>query len=181
MWTRSTSYGWVGSAYQNSVTYAADASLVSKEIDLTEYSSATLNFSHACNKGVLTPQETYSVEVRCNGETTVLSGITWPKGTSWTFNDSGKLSLNDFAGKKIQIVFHYTSTDTSAGTWEIKSATIKGKKQSTGIKHANAETNKIDWNKSIDTYSFDGSLCNARNTKGVIIVKQGKNTIKISK
>lgn len=181
VWTRSTSYGWVGSAYQNSVTYAADASLVSKEIDLTEYSSATLNFSHACNKGVLTPQETYSVEVRCNGETTVLSGITWPKGTSWTFNDSGKLSLNDFAGKKIQIVFHYTSTDTSAGTWEIKSATIKGKKQSTGIKHANAETNKIDWNKSIDTYSFDGSLCNARNTKSVIIVKQGKNTIKISK
>lgn len=180
VWTRSSSYGWTGSAYANSTTYAADASLVSPEIDLTAYSSATLNFNHACNKGVLAPAETYTVEVRCDGNTTVLDGVTWPKGTSWTFNDSGKLPLNDFCGKKIQIVFHYTSTSSSAGTWEIKSATIKGTKQATGINAPANENRTIDWSEPTETFTIDGRPCKTNGNKGIVVVKQGNKTMKIA-
>lgn len=179
IWTRSTSYGWVGSAYYNSTTYESDARLVSPEIDLTGYSSASFNFNHACNKGTLSPSETYSVEVRCDGTTTVLDGITWPKGTSWTFNNSGDLSLNDFIGKKIQIAFRYTSTSSSAGTWEIKSATVRGTKQTDGISTATASNEQIDFSQPFSAYTTDGRQCNATAKSGILVIKQGNKSIKI--
>lgn len=47
-----------------------------------------------------------------------------PSGSSWTFTTS-TLDLTPYAGKKVQIAFHYKSTTACATTWEIKNLTIK--------------------------------------------------------
>lgn len=119
VWIRDTKYGWKGTGYANNRAYAAEATLTSPEIDLTGFSEATLTFNHAINF-CKSPESTFSVEVICDGTTTALDGITWPAGNNWTFIDSGEISLNSYAGKKISIVFHYKSNDSEAGTWEIK-------------------------------------------------------------
>ena len=81
------------------------------------------------------------MEVRCDGTATVLSGFTWPTGDNWTFVESGDISLNEFAGKKIRVAFRYTSTSTIASTWEIKKMTVSGKKMTDGISDAATITN----------------------------------------
>ena len=89
--------------------------MVTPEIDLGGYKEATVSFSHAVNYAQ-NPSEKLSVEVRCEGKTTKLEGITWPTGDSWSFVDSGDIDLSAWAGKKINIVFHYTSTTSEAPT-----------------------------------------------------------------
>ncbi len=179
IWKLDTKYGWVGSSYFGSMQ-EGDACLVSPEIDLTEYAEASMNFEHAANKmNNASPADKFSVEIRCNGETTVINSdvIQWPKGTAWTFNGSGDVSLNDFAGKKIQIVFHYTGDTNAAGTWEIKNLYIKGTKSTTAINKT-----ETDSNAAFELYTTDGRrIENARSYKGIVIVKQGNNTWKIAR
>ena len=50
---------------------------------------------------------------------------TWPSGNDWNYVDSGDISLAGYVGTKVYIAFRYTSTTTTAPTWEIKSLTIK--------------------------------------------------------
>lgn len=50
---------------------------------------------------------------------------TWPTGKDWTFVDSGDIALSGYAGSKITIAFRYTSTSSTAPTWEIKSMSVK--------------------------------------------------------
>lgn len=177
IWTLDEKYGWKGNSYFGSMQ-EGDAYLVSPEIDLTEYTSASMSFEHAANKmNGAAPADKFSVEIRCNGETSIIGSenIVWPKGTAWTFNNSGNISLNNLAGKKIQIAFHYTGNTESAGTWEIKNLYIKGVKGTTSIN--NAETNcKTD----LELYTIDGMrLDNIAKYKGIVIVKQGNKSRKI--
>jgi len=172
VWARSSSYGWVGSAYKSGC-YAAEEVLVTPEIDLTDYAKATLSFNHACNKGVAEPSTMYSVEVRCDGQNTAISGVKWPKGTTWTFNDSGDIDLSEYAGKKINICFRYTSTATDAGTWEIKWMKVTAKKNTTAINNVTTKRAAIDPSKPFKTYSIDGRQVNPDTHKGIMIIKQG--------
>lgn len=112
-WKRSYMYGWVGTAYINGTRHAADSRLFTPVIDLTDYASAKLLFKHAVNF-LSNPSSMLSVEVTDEETktTTKLDGITWPKGNSWTFNESGDVDLTAFAGKRITISFHYTSNES---------------------------------------------------------------------
>lgn len=133
----SLSYVWAydsykyakASAYKGAAN-AADASLVSPEIDLTGCKNVVLSFEHAVNKGAASG---LSVEVRADGTSTTLEGISWPAGTSWNFQSSGNISLEKFVGKKIQIVFHYTSTTSVCPTWEVRNVLVDGEKDGAGI------------------------------------------------
>ena len=51
-------------------------------------------------------------------------------GNSWTFMDAGTVDLSSYAGKKIEIGFHYTSSAAAnlAGTWEIDAVRVTGEK-----------------------------------------------------
>ncbi len=51
---------------------------------------------------------------------------TWGTNTSWTFVASGDISLSAYAGKQIQLGFHYTSENDASGTWEVKNIVITG-------------------------------------------------------
>ncbi|MDE5948381.1 MAG: choice-of-anchor J domain-containing protein [Prevotella sp.] len=123
------------SAYKGAAN-VADASLVSPEIDLTGCKNVVLSFDHAVNKGAASG---LSVEVRADGTSTTLEGISWPAGTSWDFQTSGNISLEKFVGKKIQIVFHYTSTTSVCPTWEVRNVLVDGEKGGSGINAISAD------------------------------------------
>ena len=98
VWTRSSKYGWTatGSIKNNSGTYVkhnAEGYLVTPTIDLGEYASATLSFTHELNF-CTSPAEYLSVEVRCDGNVTTLSGFTWPAGTKFESVKSGDIILD---------------------------------------------------------------------------------------
>lgn len=178
IWTRDTKYGWKGTGYANNKTYAAEAMLTSPEIDLTGLSEATLTFNHAVNF-CKSPQSTFSVEIVCGGTTTALSGITWPAGNNWTFIDSGEISLNAFAGKKISIVFHYKSNDSEAGTWEIKRMAVTGKRSTSSINNATTAS-APDLSKPYRAYTIDGQeVASPKDYKGIMIIVQGGKTWKV--
>ena len=179
VWTRDVKYGWKGTAYVNSVKNEAEAYLVTPELDLTAYKSATLQFAHAVNYAA-NPSEVLSVEVRCEGETTTLNGFTWPEGTKWDFIESGNIDLTAFAGKKINIAFHYTSTTAEACTWEIRDIAVTGVKGTpTAINSTSTATAGFDPTLPYAIYDLNGSCVSTNGKPGVYIVKQGKHTFKV--
>lgn len=154
------------------------STLTSPEIDLTGFSEATLTFNHAINF-CKSPESTFSVEVICDGTTTALDGITWPAGNNWTFIDSGEISLNSYAGKKISIVFHYKSNDSEAGTWEIKRMTVTGKRTTTRIDGTTADS-MPDMQKPYKAYTADGQrIASPKDYKGIMIIVQDGKTWKV--
>lgn len=178
VWTLDSKYGWKGTAYYNGSSHAANATLTSPEIDLTEYADAKLEFNHAVNYAS-SPSSVLSVEVVCDGQTTTLDGITWPAGTNWKFKESGEISLSDFAGKKIQVAFHYTSTTSEASTWEIKTVTVSGKKANSGIDAIETAPAHPDFTQPYETYTIDGRKVDAGFYHGVVIIKQNGRTWKV--
>lgn len=180
IWTLSSKYGWVGTGYSNG-THAAEGSLLTPEIDLTEYKNATLDFNHALNFQS-SPEEVMAVEVKCDGVATKLEGIAWPSGSNWTFNESGTISLADFTGKKIKIAFHYKSTDAVSGTWEIDWVKVCAEKNTTGISGVTIKDKMPDWNKTYEIYSIDGRrLSRDDDSHGIVIIRQGGKSWKIAK
>ena len=180
IWTLSSKYGWVGTGYSNG-THAAEGSLLTPEIDLTEYKNATLDFNHALNFQS-SPEEVMAVEVKCDGVATKLEGIAWPSGSNWTFNESGPISLADYTGKKIKIAFHYKSTDAVSGTWEIDWVKVCAEKNTTGISGVTIKDKMPDWNKTYEIYSIDGRrLSRDDDSHGIVIIRQGGKSWKIAK
>lgn len=161
--------------------FAAESSVVTPEIDLTEYKSATMTFSHAVNYAKK-PSEKLSVEVRCEGKTTKLEGFAWPEGADWTFINSGDIDLRAWTGKKINIVFHYTSTTSEAPTWQVRDMAIIGVKgqPTTAIGNVTAGTQgKFSPTLPYTVYDLSGRVVAGDAQHGVFIVKQGNNTFKV--
>lgn len=130
VWYHNPSYGMVGSAFANSANYAADSWLISPVFDLAGVTAPYFTFRHATNffSSIDKAKEEATVAVREEGgEWTVLSP-SYPTELSWAFVDSGNVDISAFAGKKVQIGFHYTSTASKAGTWEVDSFVLYGKK-----------------------------------------------------
>lgn len=178
VWKTDNQFGWKGSAYYSNAQHAADATLLTPEIDLTGYNSATLWFNHAVNF-CASPSTTLSVEIVCNGETTVLSGIAWPAGNTWTFKESGDIDISRFVGKKIQIGFHYRSTDTESATWEIKAMQVRAITDPAGIINARTETAGPDFSRHFETFTPDGRRIDDTTHRGMIIIRQDGRTWKV--
>lgn len=130
VWKGSASYGAVATAYESEsqTNLDSDSRLVSPVIDLGSASAPALSFEHALNffADIATARQQATVEARVEGgEWETLEGTTYPAEMGWSFVPSGSISLAKFAGKKIQIAFHYTSTAAKAGIWEVKNVIIK--------------------------------------------------------
>ena len=132
VWAQSASYGWKASAYKNG-NQAADSWLVGPVIDLTSATAPVLTINHAVNYMYgANPADFLSVcastdytDDAAKATWTVLTVPTWPSGSDWTFVDSGDISLSAFAGKKVTLALHYTSTSDTAPTWEVKTLNVK--------------------------------------------------------
>ena len=113
------------SAFKDQTKYESESWLVSPEVDLAGATTITFTFEHAINKvagDVKANHKVYAKEV--GGEWQELTGFIYPAGTDWNFIGSGDIDLSSYKGKKIQIGFQYTSTASSAATWELKNVKI---------------------------------------------------------
>ncbi len=128
------SYGAVASAFANSTSYETESWLVSPVIDLTKATETSLEFTHALNKfsTIEAAKEQATVLVKVgDGEWAPLEGVVYPEEMGWTFIENSIDVSKLFDGKKVQVAFRYTSNSESAGTWEIKPFTVKGKGEAT--------------------------------------------------
>lgn len=127
IWVPSAKYGMVATGYINGTRYASDSYLTSAEIDLNGYSKPELTFSHCCNyfasTEVMQQQASLAVSVD-GGDWEAIEIPTYSTNADWTFVDSGTIDLSAYVGKKIRIGFHYISTESQAGTWEIKNVVL---------------------------------------------------------
>ena len=114
-----------GSAYLGG-NYAAESYLISPQITLDATAPAA-TFSQAINYlNGNNVADFLNVCVRegSSGDWTVVNVSTWPAGTGWTFYDGCAIDLSAFAGKTVQIAFHYKSTSSCAPTWEVKNLVV---------------------------------------------------------
>lgn len=169
IWQQTADYGWKASGYYNKMKYDADSRLVTPEISFEGYEKPVLTFRHAVNY-CASPADVLAVEIMCEGNTETLTDFTWGTGSSWKFVDSGDISLADYAGKTIQVAFHYTSTSTEAATWEVKSMEIRATRQSDGIQTVTPSRPDMDAPYSI--FTIDGRQLQAIPAKGMFILRQ---------
>ena len=137
VWTHDSGYSCMkATAYVDPTDYASEAWLISPWMDLTEALGAAVSFEHAGNY--------FSSSANREKECTFWAlsdakGAQWEQLTigkyfnSWTFVNSGEISLNAYAGGKVKVAFKYTSTDTKAGTWEVKNFSARIVKADPGL------------------------------------------------
>jgi len=135
VWNYDTQYKYMlvsGYVSATKVNVANEDWLISPEINLAGITAAKLTFEHV-TRYFTDPKADATVWVSENYVDGLPSTATWTKLTtpaftnasSWTLASSGEISLTAFAGKKIKIAFKYISTDTKAGTWELKNFKVE--------------------------------------------------------
>lgn len=115
------------SAYVGGKNLASESWLISPVFDLSGLTTATLTFEQAGNKFFSEKCENYcSVMVSTDRENwTPLKLNVWPEGNSWDFYTS-TANLSAYAGQStVYIAFKYTSTSSTAGTWEVRNVVVE--------------------------------------------------------
>ena len=126
VWAHDATYKCAkATAYDSSTktNRASEAWLVSPEIDLTSETAATLTFDHACKFFNAVSREV-SVAISKNGGNFVTVKVPAYPAADFNFVSSGNISLKDFLGSRIKVAFIYTSTTSSAGTYELQNFVI---------------------------------------------------------
>ncbi len=128
-WKHSSQYGLVATGGKTPAV-VTDAMAVSPVIDLTNYTQIRLMVHQAANyftnSANFLQMTSTLVRVAGDSEWKQLEVPYPPAGNSWTFGNSGYMILDDYAGKKIEIGFRYTSTSSLSGTWEIDKVSVAG-------------------------------------------------------
>lgn len=122
VWTNSSYSGTQfakATAYISRTPYESQSYLYSPIINLTNESAATLTFEHAISNITFGTDAKLVVRQKDGdlwGDWQKLTITGQP--TNYTFVE-GTVDLSTYAGQQIQLAFVYTSTASSAGTWEI--------------------------------------------------------------
>ncbi len=132
VWTYNASYKCAYmTGYVSSQNRANEDWLISPEIDLTSKTNIALAFDHVFRYGGV-PANEASVWVSENYTSGLPNTAAWTQlptnftnASTWDFYNSGDISLNAYAGKKIRVALVYKSTATKAGTWEVKNFNVK--------------------------------------------------------
>lgn len=118
--------------FVSSVNNENDDWLISPPVDFSDVTKANLSFTHAHRYGVNPVVElTLMVTDSYAGgaiDTTKWTSVafTHSDGASWTFVNSGLLSLNEFAGKEsVRFAFRYKSSSTAGATWEVNNVVLE--------------------------------------------------------
>jgi hypothetical protein len=101
--------------------------LITPSINLSTSIGSYFHFLHAAKFGAPASELSVWASIDYNGTNmatanwTQLTVPNFPSGADWTFVESGNVNLIQFAGQNnVRIGFKYTSTTSSATTWEIK-------------------------------------------------------------
>lgn len=104
--------------------------LISKEIDMSGMSQINLTFDSDVRYSG-TPLKAFVTDNYTGSPATTawteLSPVWDTNSGAFGFVNSGNVSLNSFAGKKVRIAFKYVSTTSAANTWEIDNVKVKAK------------------------------------------------------
>lgn len=187
VWSNDPQYGWVAKgsrgASTNLTRYQTDASLLTPEIDLTDYAVAYFTFDHACKWAEINkPEEQLSVSVRTSdGVDTPLTISNWPSGSNWTFVNSGRTDINRFTGGKIRLVFRYTSTEQEATTWEIKNLAVTAMGRHSGLNEVPEylQPELDNTLQPVEYYTTDGRRIDPSTYRGIVIRRQGTSVTKL--
>ena len=158
------------SAYVSSKNIEAESWLVSPLIDLTNAKESKVSFSECVNKyfGDVTTEAT--VWIKENGGTWQQLSYTHPdvaSGSSYSAFTDYTFDISAYDGKKVYVAFKYTSTSTTAGTWEVKNFKVED---------ATSRINAIEANDaSSAAYNIAGQRV-AASVKGLVI-KAGKKYV----
>jgi endonuclease/exonuclease/phosphatase family metal-dependent hydrolase len=145
IWGWRANYGAVMSGYANAANNANEDWLISPAYDLSAKSDAVVTFYHAINHAQnendkLTNHTLWASANYSNG--TLPSNTSWTQltiptmasGNSWTFVNSGNISIpTQLLQKDIRFAFKYQSNTTAASTWEIKELNLNATCVNTNI------------------------------------------------
>lgn len=188
VWTWDTQYSnYKASAFIDQA-YAADATAISPELDLTGASGVTMAFEHTGNKfaSLETAKENCALLVReVGGEWATIEIPTWFTNANWTFVKCTGISLAAYEGKKIQLGLNYKSEEGAGGTWEVKNLMLDG--QGSGVKNLNAEPFQVMVSggniiapENAEVYTVGGMKTGRENLqKGLYLVRCGNRTMKV--
>ena len=125
-----TNYYAVMNGYVNGINNANEDWLISKEIDMSGMSQINLTFDSDVRYSG-TPLKAFVTDNYTGSPATTswteLSPVWDTNSGAFGFVNSGNVSLNSFAGKKVRIAFKYVSTTSAANTWEIDNVKVKAK------------------------------------------------------
>lgn len=134
VWKYDAGYGyWKAGAYANNKNNPTESWLVSPEIDLSKATKPVLSFDNILNhlkgheragyvEAYILADYTDDVQTAAK---TLVEGITWGSGSSWTAVNSGDIDLSAYAGKKVRLAFMYKSTTECAPTFEVYNIAVK--------------------------------------------------------
>ena len=147
IWTQGSQYGMTATTFvkladeDKKYNHDGESWLVSPIIDLSNASTASLAFTDQVNKFFGDYTEEISVNVREAGANTWTNlNVAYEKPSStWGGWKDQVVDLSSYAGKKVQIGFHYIGKAATAGTYEVKSFAVTAEeavvKQPAGLKY----------------------------------------------
>ncbi len=147
IWTQGSQYGMTATTFvkladeDKKYNHDGESWLVSPIIDLSNASTASLAFTDQVNKFFGDYTEEISVNVREAGANTWTNlNVAYEKPSStWGGWKDQVVNLSSYAGKKVQIGFHYIGKAATAGTYEVKSFAVTAEeavvKQPAGLKY----------------------------------------------
>lgn len=175
VWSFASGYGAKASAYVGGGNQPAVSRLVSPTINLAGYSSITLSFDHTinyANGATLTDLcQVYVALAGSNDWTNLSDKVVYPAGNNWTFVNSGAISLDAFAGQKVNVSFLYNSTAEVAPTWEIKNFVVEGT-NTAGVENIDTDNAQAVY------YNLQGVKVNNPVKGGLYIVRKGNKSFK---
>jgi hypothetical protein len=123
----------VMTGYDDGSYFANEDWLISPAISLAGETGVTMNFREAINyitsindlKVLISTDYDGSGNPLTSGNWTELTGFNRAPGNSWTFFNSGDVSLAAYEGETIHIAFKYVCGTASASTWEISKVEVK--------------------------------------------------------
>lgn len=126
VWAQTSNYGMKATAYVSGQRYETDSWLVSPALTISN--AATMTFSQAqryaasgCTDLHVMVSSKYTGGTINPNDWTEVTPNSWPDGTNWNYIES---TATIPAGTKY-VAFRYTSTTTTAATWEIKTVSIQ--------------------------------------------------------
>ncbi len=188
IWKRDEKYGMVANAY--SLGKTGDDYLISPAIDLTGMAGATVEFRHAAgyhNGGNLSSMfqvlvSTDYAQRPSSATWEVVNDVVWPtemqSATSkfTKFVNTGRISLDEYAGETIYIAFRYTANASNCWAWEIDNMEVYGKALPDYI--GGNFISPIDAPDAV--FDIDGHYLGTEvpTARGIYIVRQGGYTFK---
>jgi hypothetical protein len=129
-YVNTTSQYAVMSGFANNISNANEDWLISPTIDLTDKTSAKINFDHTINKGLVANLMTNHTLWLSNDNGTTWEQVTittYPKGNDWTFVNSGDIVIpQKFLGiATFKFAFKYLCSTAESASWEIRNVVVK--------------------------------------------------------